>query len=220
MMTAIAVGLVVLGWVDGLDFNAVSFDLAVPVVVMPEFSLAGLLNIAIPITLVGLTGQFITGLTVLKQCNYDAPANSVVTASGVLSSIFALTATHGVNLAAITAAICAGKDAHPDADRRYTATIVAAFTFFMFGLFSATLVSVIRAFPAGFIAIIAGLALLGIIEASLSKALSVDQEKEAALITFLVAASGFSVFGLSSAFWALIFGISALMIKRKLSKTT
>ena len=114
---------------------------------------------------------------------------------------------HGLTLAAITAAICTGRDAHEDPSRRYVAGVVGGVVYLIFGVFGATVVSLFAAFPQALIAALAGLALLGAIGSALSGAMSVPADREAALVTFLVTASGMSFLGLSAAFWGLIFGL-------------
>ncbi|MGB0568473.1 MAG: benzoate/H(+) symporter BenE family transporter, partial [Alteromonas macleodii] len=119
---------------------------------------------------------------------------------------------------AITAAICTGPDANPDPKKRYFGPAVAMLWYIMFGLFSAALVSVIQAFPTAFIAMVAGIALLGALEGSLSTALSQPADREAALCTFLITASDLSLLGLSSAFWGLVIGGTIIVVQRYLKK--
>ncbi len=118
-------------------------------------------------------------------------------------------APHGLNLAAITAAICTGREAHEDRDRRYIAGIACGVFYILMGIFGATLASVFSALPKELIASLAGLALFGAISAGLTGAMADEKQREAALITFLVTASGMSFLGLAAAFWGLIFGIVA-----------
>ena len=121
-------------------------------------------------------------------------------------------ACHGLNLAAITAAICTGREAHEDPARRYVAGVVGGFAYLLLGLFGATLVSLFSAFPRELIAALAGLALFGAIAAAMASAMAQPDDREAALITFLVSASGMSFLGLSAAFWGLMFGIAAHLL--------
>ena len=217
IICAVMAGLFYLLVTGNTAFNSLKWAISAPEFVAPEFTLYGFLNVAIPLTLVAISGQFITGLAVLRQDGYQPPANQIVAGSGLVSSIFALVGCHGVNLAAITAAICTGKEAHANSEKRYAGTVAGAITFFAFGLFSATLVAIIQALPASYIAIVAGLALLGAIESSLMTSVAQSSEREAALCTFLVTASGFEIFQLTSAFWGLIIGVAVLVLRRWLS---
>lgn len=119
---------------------------------------------------------------------------------------------HGINLAAITAAICTGREAHEEPNKRYIAGIACGLFYLLMGVFGATLASVFAALPRELIAALAGLALFGAISSGLSGAMADDQQREAALITFLVTASGMSFLGLAAAFWGLIFGLVAYFV--------
>ncbi|ETD40661.1 hypothetical protein U724_00195 [Pseudomonas chlororaphis subsp. aurantiaca PB-St2] len=116
---------------------------------------------------------------------------------------------HGLNLAAITAAICTGREAHEEPGKRYVAGVMGGLFYLLPGIFGAPLVSLFSAFPRALIAALAGLALFAAIGGALSSAMAVPRDREAALITFLVTASGMSLFGLSAAFWGLLFGLVA-----------
>ena len=159
IMLTVAIGVLVLLATYDLSFSEVQWKVSVPQWYWPTFSLTSLFSIAIPLVLVAVSGQFITGIAILRQDKYDPPANSIVAGSGLLSILFAPTACHGVNLSAITAAICTGRDANPDPGKRYFGPVVAMLWYLMFGLFSAALVSIIQSFPAAFIAMVAGIAL-------------------------------------------------------------
>ena len=213
IMLTVAIGVLVLLATYDLSFSDVQWKVSVPQWYWPTFSITSLFSIAIPLVLVAVSGQFITGIAILRQDKYDPPANSIVAGSGLLSILFAPTACHGVNLSAITAAICTGRDANPDPGKRYFGPVVAMLWYLMFGLFSAALVSIIQSFPAAFIAMVAGIALLGALEGSLNAAMSQPTQREAALCTFLVTASDLSLLGLSSAFWGVIFGGGIVLVQ-------
>jgi benzoate membrane transport protein len=196
--------------------EALVIGLATPVWISPEFSLAASLNIALPLVMLALTGQFVPGMAVLRGAGYQTPASPIITSSALGSLLLAPFACHGLNLAAITAAICTGREAHEDPSRRYVAGVVGGFAYLLLGLFGATLVSLFTAFPKELIAALAGLALFGAIAGALAGAMAQPDDREAALITFLVTASGMSFMGLSAAFWGLMFGIAAhLLLTRR-----
>lgn len=187
--------------------QGIGLELATPVWITPEFSLAAVLNVALPLVVVAITGQFVPGMAVLRNDGFDTPASPFLNWTGLGSLLLAPFACHGLTLAAITAAICTGREAHEERSRRYVAGVVGGVFYLLLGVFGATIVALFTAFPGALIAALAGLALLGAIASSLSASMSVAEEREAALITFLVTASGMSMFGLASAFWGLLFGL-------------
>lgn len=200
-----------------LNASALVIGLATPQWITPEFSVHALLNIALPLVVVALTGQFVPGIAVLRNDGYQTPARPLIASSALGTLLLAPFGCHGLNLAAITAAICTGREAHEDPARRYVAGVVGGVAYLLLGLFGATLVSLFSAFPRELIAALAGLALFGAIGGALAGAMGVPEDREAALITFLVTVSGMSFLGLSAAFWGLIFGLAAhlLLVRRR-----
>lgn len=209
VMAVLLVGCTIAFVTGDLRQEALVIGLAMPVWISPEFSLAACLNIALPLVMVALTGQFVPGMAVLRNAGYHTPASPIITSSAVGSLLLAPFACHGLNLAAITAAICTGREAHEDPSKRYVAGVVGGLAYLLLGLFGATLVSLFTAFPKELIAALAGLALFGAIAGALASAMAEPDDREAALITFLVTASGMSFLGLSAAFWGLMFGLAA-----------
>jgi benzoate membrane transport protein len=212
VMAVLLVGILIALASGQLRQEALVFELATPLWISPEFSLAATLNIALPLVLVALTGQFVPGMAVLRAAGYQTPASPLISASALGSLLLAPFACHGLYLAALTAAICTSREAHEQADKRYVAAVVGGAVYLLFGLFGATLVSLFAAFPQALIAALAGLALFGAIGTSLANAMGPPDDREAALITFLVSASGMSFLGLSAAFWGLLFGIAAHLL--------
>ncbi len=208
LLTGIAIALAT----GELNVSGIRLEVALPVWTTPEFSLAAVFNIALPLVVVSLTGQFVTGMAVLRNHGYHTPASPFLTSTGLASLVLAPFACHGLSLAAITAAICTGSEAHEEPGKRYVAGVVGGVFYLVLGMFGATIVALFMAFPGALIAALAGLALLGAIANALHSSMSVMQEREAALITFLVTASGMSMFGLASAFWGLLFGIVAHLV--------
>jgi benzoate membrane transport protein len=189
--------------------SALSWQLAEPVWVMPEFSVNSLLNISLPLLVVALTGQFVPGIAVLRAAGYSTPASPLLCYSALGSLLLAPMLCHGLNLAAITAALCTSEQAHADPARRYVAGISGGLTYLLLGSVAASLVALLSAFPQAFIAGLAGLALFAALSASLHSALANTAERDSALITFLLTASGISLWGLASAFWGVMFGLCA-----------
>ncbi|OLF52918.1 benzoate/H(+) symporter BenE family transporter [Pseudomonas chlororaphis] len=192
-----------------IDRSALVIGLATPHWISPAFSWSAVLNVALPLVVVALTGQFVPGIAVLRNDGYPTPASPILTSSALASLLLAPFGCHGLNLAAITAAICTGREAHEDSGKRYVAGVMGGVFYLLLGIFGATLVSLFSAFPRALIAALAGLALFAAIGGALSSAMAVPRDREAALITFLVTASGMSLFGLSAAFWGLLFGLAA-----------
>jgi len=192
-------------------------SLASPEFTAPTFSIGALIGIGVPLFLVTMTGQNATGLGVLRTAGYKTPGGPLVAATGALSTLLAPFGSHGINLAAITAAICTGPEAHGDPDKRYVAGVVCGLAYLVVGLFGATLVGVFAALPPALIAAISGLALFGALMSGLSQAMDDEPRREAALVTFLVTVSGLSLFGIGAAFWGLVAGVladAALMARK------
>ena len=162
-----------------------------------------------------MASQNVPGVATIRAFGYDTPVSPLIGWTGLATFLLAPFGAFAINLAAITAAISMGREAHEDPDRRYVAAIAVGVFYMIVGIFGATVSSVFEALPQELIVAIAGLALLGTIGKGLATALSDEKDREAALITFLVTASGMSLFGIGSAFWGLVFGGGALMISRR-----
>ena len=185
-----------------------------PVLVRPVFTVAAALGLGVPLFLVTMASQNIPGMAVLHLNGYRPPAGPLFLTTGVFSLLGAPFGGHAVNLAAITAALCAGPDAHPDPRRRYWAAVVAGLTYVVFGLLAGAATAFIAASPPVLIQAVAGLALLGAFGSALWGAVSVADGREAALVTFLVTASGQGFLGVSGAFWGLLAGGAMLGLAR------
>ena len=185
-----------------------------PVLVRPVFTVAAALGLGVPLFLVTMASQNIPGMAVLHLNGYRPPAGPLFVTTGVFSLLGAPFGGHAVNLAAITAALCAGPDAHPDPRRRYWAAVVAGLTYVVFGLLAGAATAFIAASPPVLIQAVAGLALLGAFGSALWGAVSVVDGREAALVTFLVTASGQGFLGVSGAFWGLLAGGAMLGLAR------
>lgn len=208
------VGILVLGLVfllmqDRVNLSGLTLALATPVFVMPEFSWNALLSVALPLFLITLTGQYMPGMLVLRNDGFKTSANPVVTVTGLGSLIMAPFGSHAFNVAAITAAIATGPEAHEDPSKRWIAGIAAGVFYVLIGVFGVTLAAVFMAFPATFITTLAGLALMGTIGGSLAGAMADPTHREAALITFLASAANISLLGIGGAFWGLVIGMVA-----------
>lgn len=210
-----ALGLLIASTQGLLVFESISVQIAKPVLMMPIFVLSSLIGVGIPLFIVSMASQNVPGLAVLRANGYTTPASPLVGWTGVTGLLLAPFGGFSFNLAAITAAVCMSKDADPDPRKRYLAAIWAGFFYLLTGIFGATVVSIFAAFPRALIVSIAGLALLGTIGNGLAGALHDEKEREAALITFLVTASGLAMFGIGSGFWGLMFGMACAWINRR-----
>jgi len=208
------VGILVLGLAfllmqGRVDLSGLDLQFAAPVFTAPAFSINALLSVALPLFLITLTGQYMPGMLVLRNDGFNTSANPIVTVTGLGSLLMAPFGSHAFNIAAITAAICTGKEAHEDPSRRWVAGIAAGVFYILVGIFGVTLAAVFMAFPATFITTLAGLALLGTIGGSLASAMADAASREAALITFLAAAANINLLGIGGAFWGLVIGLAA-----------
>lgn len=208
------VGILVLGLLfllmqHRVDLSGLTLKLAAPIFTMPAFSLNALLSVALPLFLITLTGQYMPGVLVLRNDGFKTSANPIVTVTGLGSLLMAPFGSHAFNIAAITAAIATGREAHEDPSKRWVAGIAAGLCYILVGVFGVTLAAIFMAFPATFITTLAGLALLGAIGGSLATAMADAKTREASLITFLAAAANIGLLGIGGAFWGLVIGLVA-----------
>lgn len=180
--------------------------LPAPEFVWPAFTLTGLVSIALPLFIVTMASQNIPGIAVLKVNGYEPAPGPLFAATGVFSILSAPFGGHAVNLAAITAAMCAGSDAHPDPARRYWAAVIAGAGYTVIGLLAGAVTAFVGLAPPVLIEAVAGLALIGAFSASAVAAFREPETREAAAVTFLVTASGVGFAGISGAFWGLLGG--------------
>ncbi|CAI3105449.1 Inner membrane protein YdcO [Acinetobacter oleivorans] len=199
----------ILGKMNPVD---VSFSLAIPQWISPEWTWNSTLNLAVPLILVSLTGQFLPGMAIMKLSGYDTPAKSIITVTSIASLAVACVGGITIVLASITAALCMGKDAHELKEKRYIAGIANGIFYILGGLFAGSIVMLFSLLPKELVAALAGLALLGAIATNISVAMKNDNQRDAALITFLATASGMHFLGLSSVFWGICIGVIAHFI--------
>ncbi|MDF1791345.1 MAG: benzoate/H(+) symporter BenE family transporter [Thalassobaculaceae bacterium] len=190
------------------------FDAAwpVPVLVLPSFSLDSVIGISLPLFLVTMASQNIPGLAVLNANGYRPAASPLFVVTGGTSVVTALFGGHMLNLAAITAALCAGPDAHPDPKRRYIASLTAGASYIVIALLAGIAAAFATASPPLLIQTVAGLALLASLAGAASAALSKPDEHVPAIVTFVTTASGLSILGIGAAFWGLIAGGAMLAL--------
>ena len=190
----------------GVDLSgARAFPVLVPV--LPGFDPAIVFGLGIPIYLVTMAGQNVPGFAVLRTFGYEhPPARAIFVGTGVGNMVAAPFGGIALNLSAMTAAMVAGPDAHPDRDRRWVAAVTAGATLAVLGLLSGVATILVSVSPPILITAVAGLALLGALVSAITAALEDPAHRVVAIVTFLVAVSGVSIAGIGSAFWALLVG--------------
>ncbi|MFT3801261.1 MAG: benzoate/H(+) symporter BenE family transporter [Burkholderiaceae bacterium] len=198
-----------------LHVESLSIALARPQFVMPTFSVPVLISVSVPLFIVTMASQNLPGVAVMRAAGYPTPVSALLVWTGVATVVLAPFGAYALNLAAITAAICMGKEAHDDPARRHRASIAAGVFYLLAGLFGATVVGLFSAFPKELIMALAGLALLATIGNGLQAAMQDERQREPALITFLVTASGVSLLGIGAAFWGLVAGAVAMGVWRR-----
>lgn len=212
IVLVLLLGCVIAARLGLLQLGEVTLTLATPVWTTPQFTPGVLLGVGLPLFVVTMASQNIPGVATLHANGYRPPVSALMTGTGVVNLLLAPFGCFAVNLAAITAALCMGKDAHEDPARRYLASVAAGAFYLLLGLFGATVGALFAAFPKALVLAIAGLALFGTIAGGLATAMKDDAMREPALITFLITASGVSLAGIGSAFWGLLGGVLALLI--------
>jgi benzoate membrane transport protein len=180
----------------------------------PIWDTATLIGLGVPLYLVTMASQNLPGFAVLRASGYQPPTQPILAVTGAVSLGTAFLGAHTSNLAAISAALCTGPDAHPDSAKRWMAGVFYALWWALIGLFGASLVGLFDALPPALLATVAGLALLGSMASAMGSALAADQDRLAAAGTLAVTASGVTLMGVGSAFWGLVFGLLILGLDR------
>lgn len=189
-----------------LNFGGVSWQLATPVFTMPSFSLAATIGVALPLFVVTMASQNLPGVVAQRAAGFATPVSPVITTTGLTTLVLAPFGAFALGLAAITAAICMGREAHEDPARRWVASAAAGVFYIVTGLLAGAVVALITALPKVLVLALAGLALLGTIGAGLAAAMKDESQREPALITFVVSASGLTLWGVGPAFWGVLAG--------------
>src|SRR4051812_48975895 len=208
VLAALAAGILVAALTHALHLSGVQLTLAKPIFMVPAFSVQAAFGVALPLFVVTMASQNLPGVAVLRNDGYaQVPVAPLIAWTGATNLVLAPFGAFGLTLAAITAAICTGPQAHPDPRKRYVAGVWAGIFYLAIGLLGATVGSLLTALPTALVLGIAGIGLLGTISSSLTSALLTDRWREAAVVTFLATASGLKLLGVGSAFWGLIAGL-------------
>ncbi|EXI69053.1 MAG: Inner membrane protein YdcO [Candidatus Accumulibacter adjunctus] len=214
IVVTLLLGIGIAGVQDQLRLDGLQLELAAPVFIAPRLSWTALVGVALPLFVVTMASQNVPGVAVIRASGYRVPISPLIGWTGAANLLLAPFGGFALNLAAITAAICMGREAHEDPGRRYVAAIAAGAFYVLIGLFGATVGALFLALPRELVLAIAGFALLGTIGSGLASALVEESEREPALLTFLVTASGVTLAGIGSAFWGLLAGLAALFVLR------
>ena len=216
VVAALLAGVAVCLWQGEVNTDALHFAVAPPEFVAPAFNLASLLGVGLPFFLVTMASQNAPGVATLQASGYRVPVSPLMVTTGLLALLLAPFGVFSICIAAITAAICQSPEAHPEHGKRWIAAAMAGLFYLLAGVCGGSIGALMTALPTPWLQTLAGLALLGTIGASLHQALANERGRDAALITFLVTASGVTLLGVGSAFWGLIAGgISYALLARR-----
>lgn len=214
VMTTLLAGVAYAASLGLMQWEQVQWSLAMPVWTAPVFSWQACVSLALPLFVVTMASQNLPGVAVIRSAGYDLPISKLVGMTGIATLLLAPFGAFGINLAAITAAMCMGPEANNDKAKRYTAAVWCGLFYVVIGIFGAVVAGLLAAFPKELVMAIAGLALLGSIGGGLVVALQQESSREPALITFLVTLSGIVIAGVGSAFWGVVAGGLALFVQQ------
>jgi benzoate membrane transport protein len=216
LVVLVAGALIAVGF--GLVKPMPALGLSRPELIMPAWDVATLIGLGVPLYLVTMASQNLPGFAVLRASGYQPPTQPVLAATGAASLATAFLGAHTSNLAAISAALCTGPEAHPDPGQRWKAGVFYALWWVLIALFGASLVGLFAALPPALLVTVAGTALLGSMAGAMGAALAADKERFAAAGTLAVTVSGVTLMGVGSAFWGLCFGLLVMGVERLLSR--
>jgi benzoate membrane transport protein len=210
----LAVGIAIAAGSGRLRADSVQWSFTVPVFTAPEFSWRATVSLALPLFIVTMASQNLPGVAAIRAAGYRLPISKIIALTGIATLVLAPFGAFALNFAAITAAICLGREAHANPDRRWVAAAACGAIYCVVGMLGAAVAGLLAAFPRELVIAVAGLALLGTIGSGLAAALKDEPYREAALVTFLVTLSGLSLFGVGSAFWGVVAGAAALFVQQ------
>ncbi|WP_395676400.1 benzoate/H(+) symporter BenE family transporter [Enterobacter sp.] len=194
-------------WAGGdVVTEKITLSVVMPQFIAPAFTFTSLVSIGLPFFLVTMASQNAPGFATMKASGYPLSVSPLIIITGGIALLFSPFGVYSICIAAITAAICQSPDAHPDASKRWIAAAAAGIFYLLAGVFGGSITGLMAALPLSWIQTLAGLALLGTISGSLYQALNNEAERDAAIVTFLMTASGVTILGIGSAFWGLVAG--------------
>ncbi len=207
VILSLIIGLIIASLQGSIAFHGQNLHFSVPEFTPPHFSWPTLIGIGVPFFVVTMASQNAPGIATLNASGYKVAVSPLIASTALVTMILAPFGVYAIGIAAITAAICMGKDVHPDPKKRYTAAVAAGVFYLVAGVLGGSIGTLFTALPPALIHTLAGLALLATLSGSLHRALSDEKQRDAAMVTFLITASGIQLFGVGSAFWGLIGGI-------------
>ena len=220
IVLVLLVGVLVSIFKGKFTFSNVHFSIIKPEFIYPEFSVACFIAVAIPLYVVTMASQNLTGIAVMRSCGYRPPISKLISWSGMVNILIAPFGGYSINLSALTAAICMGTDSHPDPDKRYTAAMISGVLYIIVGLWAGAVIGLFERMPKELIMTLAGLALISTVTQGLFQALKFDLENKSLSLsgqmTFFVTASGVTLLGISSSFWGLLAGGLVLLLEKLL----
>jgi len=209
MVLVLLVGLALAVWLGHTHLSGMQWRLASPELIAPHWSWRGVLSLTLPLVLVTLTGLVLPGMAILRAADYDVPARPILVTTSLASVPVALFGGMIITLAAITAALCTGPQAHEDPKKRWLAGVANGGFYLLGALFAGSIAMLFAALPPVFVAVLAGLALMAAIMGNIADAVQDGAHREAAIITFMATASNLTFLGLGSAFWGVVMGALA-----------
>lgn len=212
---ALVAGLAIAALSGDLRLGAIEPRLTIPLYTEPVFTLPAALTLALPLFILTHTSQNAPGVAVLRNAGYDTPPDGPIALTGIVSLLTAPFGGHGINLSALTAAICVNPEAHPDATKRYSAGVAYGLWYILFGAFGSTAVALFTALPKALIASVAGLSLLSAISNALVTGLESSVHRDGALFAFMLTVSDISLLGVGAPFWGLLAGVAVDFVLRR-----
>jgi benzoate membrane transport protein len=173
----------------------------------PTLTWSAMVSIALPLYVVTMAAQNVPGVAILRSFGFEVPWREAMTVTGLGTILGAPAGGHAINLAAISAAVPASPEAHPDPARRWPAAAAFGTTFLVLAAVTTPLVAFLSAAPLAVVGTVAGVGLLSTLGSALSAAVTGNPDRTAAVVTFVVAASGLTLGGIGPAFWALVAGL-------------
>ncbi|MGO2393568.1 MAG: benzoate/H(+) symporter BenE family transporter [Halomonas sp.] len=208
-------GLAIAALQGQINLHDVPLSPSIPVFTAPAFTLSTLIGIGIPLFVITMATQNLPGVAVLRAAGYHPNSSPLISWTGATTLLLAPFGAFALNMAAISAAVCLGPDAHENPHRRYTAGVAAGVFYIILGIFGATVTGVFNAMPSALVMALAGIALLGTLGGGLANAFYDAKQRDAAIVTFLLTGSGITLLGIGGAFWGLVAGLMVLTITTK-----
>jgi benzoate membrane transport protein len=208
---AIVLAFTLIGINQGLSVSPSDWLIGINMV-QPEFSIASVFSIALPLYLVAMASQNIPGIAIMKSFGYEVPFRSSLVTTGLGTVVASFFGGFVMNLAAITAALNANEQAHKDPAKRWIASVSGGLVYWLFAVFAGIAVAFVYQTPRELLLAASGLALLPTIVNSFNVMVETAEQRLPAVIAFLVASSGVAFFSVGAAFWAILLGLALIAL--------